>query len=65
MYKLKIYFSDGNIEDVDEEYETEAEAEADFMLWLESWDAGGETLELAGRPYSDAEIIDHEVYEVD
>ena len=65
MYRMKIFFSDGTVEDCDEDYATEVEAEADFRLWLESWDTGGETLELAGRPYSDAEIIDHEIYEAD
>lgn len=62
-WKLKIFFSDGNEELVDEDFDTEEEAEEEYREWLENWDAGRETLELAGEPYSDAEIIDYEIWE--
>ena len=63
MYKLKIYFSDGDTELVDENFETEADAQCEYDEWLEGYSAGREELELADEEYSDAEIIGCDIYE--
>ena len=62
-WRLKIYFSDGSSEIVDEEFETEDDARTEYDEWLENWDAGRETLELAGEDYVDADIEDYEIWE--
>lgn len=62
-YRLTILFSDGTKEVVDELFETEDEAMAEYDLWLEGWEAGKETLMLAGEEYSDASIIDYDIEE--
>ena len=62
-WKLKIFFSDGHSYVVDEEFETEEDAMQEYDEWLENWEVGGEELELAGEPYSDAEILDYETWE--
>lgn len=45
-WKLKIRFSDGSSELVDEDFETEQEARYEFDSWLDSWSAGKKTLIL-------------------
>jgi len=65
LYKFRVFFSDGSTDDYDEEYETESQAEAGFRYYHENWIAGNETLDLAGRPSSIEEIIDHEIYSTD
>lgn len=62
-WKLEIFFDDGNSELVDEDFETEEDAMEEYREWIENWGAGREVLELAGEPYSDAEIIDYEIWE--
>lgn len=61
-WKLKILFSDGSSELVDEDFETEQEARNEFDSWLDSWSAGKETLMLAGEDYADADIVDFEIW---
>ena len=62
-WKLKIYFTDGTSEIVDEDFDTEQDAENEYESWLDSWNAGRETLSLAGEDYSDADIEDCEIWE--
>lgn len=62
-WRLKIYFSDGSEELVDEVFDTEEEAQDEYNEWLDSWAAGRETLQLAGEDYSDADIEDCEIWE--
>ena len=62
-YKLKIYFSDGSSELVDEVFETEEAAEDEYNSWIENWGAGRETLMLAGEDYIEADIEDYEIFE--
>lgn len=64
MYKLTIYFSDGSFEEVDEIFETEEEAMDEYYSWLDSWEAGKESLQLAGEEYSDTEIIDYKIEKI-
>lgn len=62
-WKLKIYFSDGSSELVDEDFETEQDAQDEYESWLTNWGAGGESLMLAGEDYCDADIEDYEIWE--
>ncbi len=62
-YKLRIYFDDGDTELVDEEFETEADAEEEFVEWSSNYSAGRDVLELADEDYSDAEIIGCDIFE--
>lgn len=62
-YRLRIFFSDGSSELVDEVFDTKEDAEAEYDTWLDSWDAGRETLELAGEDFVDADIEDYEIFE--
>ena len=63
-YKLTIYFTDGSYEEVDEIFETEEEAIDEYNSWLDSWGAGKETLQLAGKDYVDSDIDDYEIEEI-
>lgn len=62
-WRLKIYFSDGSSEIIDEVFDTEEEAQEEYDSWLDSWGAGRETLELAGRDFVDADIEDCDIWE--
>ncbi len=62
-WKLEIYFTDGTSELVDEDFNSEQEALDEYELWLDSWHAGRETLQLAGREYIEADIEDYEIWE--
>lgn len=62
-WKLKINFSDGSSELVDDIFDTKDEAEEEYDSWLENWSAGAETLELAGESYCDCDIEDCDIYE--
>ncbi len=62
-WKLKIYFTDGSSEVVDEDFETEQDAQDEYESWLDSWNAGRETLMLAGEDYVDADIDDCDIWE--
>lgn len=63
-YKLTIYFTDGSSETVDEIFETEQEAMDEYNTWLDSWDVGRETLQLAGEDYIEADIDGYDIDEV-
>ena len=62
-WRLRINFSDGTSELVDEVFDTEEDAQDEFDSWLENWGAGQETLELAGEDYCDADIEDCDIWE--
>lgn len=62
-WRLRVNFSDGTDELVDDVFNTEAEAMDEFNEWLDSWAAGRETLMLAGEDYSDADIEDCDIWE--
>ncbi len=62
-WRLKIYFSDGTEELVDDVFETEQDAQDEYNSWLENFSAGGETLMMAGEDYSDADIDDCDIWE--
>ncbi len=62
-YKLTIYFTDGSSEEVDEIFETEEDALAEYNSWLDSWGAGRETLQLAGEDYIEADIEGYDIEE--
>ncbi len=62
-WKLKIYFSDGSDEIVDEIFDSEEDALVEYDSWLDSWNAGRETLKLAGEDYIDANIEDCDIWE--
>ena len=61
-WKLRINFSDGTSELVDEDFETKQDALDEYESWLDSWNVGGETLMMAGEDYSDAEIEDCDIW---
>lgn len=62
-WRLKINFSDGSNNLVDDVFDTREEAEDEFDSWLENWDAGRETLMLAGEDYCEADIEDCDIWE--
>ena len=62
-WRLRVLFSDGSEELVDDVFESEEAAQDEYDLWLDSWAAGRETLKLAGEDYSDADIEDCEIWE--
>ena len=62
-WKLRINFSDGSSETLEESFETEQDARDEFDSWLENWSAGRETLMLAGEDYVDADIEDGDIWE--
>ncbi|MBO7402293.1 MAG: hypothetical protein J6U10_04810 [Lachnospiraceae bacterium] len=62
-WRLKVLFSDGTEELVDEVFENEEEAENEAAEWGEGWAAGAEVLELADEDYLDADIVDYEIWE--
>ena len=62
-WRVRINFSDGLSELVDEIFDTELDAEAEYEEWLDSWEAGKETLMLAGEDYIDASIDDCDIWE--
>lgn len=64
-WRLKINFDDGMAELVDEVFDTEEDAQAEFNSWLENWNVGRETLMLAGEDYVDADIEDCDIWEED
>lgn len=62
-WRVRINFSDGLSELVDEIFDTELDAEAEYEEWLDSWEAGKETLMLAGEDYIDASIDNCDIWE--
>ena len=62
-WRVRINFSDGSSELVDEIFDTELDAEAEYEEWLDSWEAGKETLMLAGEDYIDASIDNCDIWE--
>lgn len=62
-YRLKILFSDGSSELVDDVFDTEEDAKDEFDSWVENWGAGRDTLKLAGEDYVEADIEDYEIFE--
>lgn len=62
-WKLEIYFSNGNSEVVDEDFETEQDAQNEYDSWLENWNVGKEHLMYAGEDYVDADIVDCDIWE--
>lgn len=61
-WRLQINFSDGSSELVDEEFKTKREAQEEYESWLDSWNAGRETLMLSGEEYCDADIEDCDIW---
>ncbi len=62
-WRLRINFDDGSDELVDDVFESEEEALAEYDSWLDGWSAGRETLKLAGEEYSEASIEDCDIWE--
>lgn len=62
-FRLKILFSDGTEELVDDIFDTEEDAEDEYNSSIENWGAGREALELAGEDFIDADIDDCEIWE--
>ena len=62
-WRLRINFNDGSDELVDDVFESEEDAMAEYDSWLENWVAGREVLQLAGEDYSDADIEDCDIWE--
>lgn len=62
-WRLRINFDDGSSELIDDLFETEEDAQDEYESWLENYGAGRDVLELAGEDYSDADIIDCDIWE--
>ncbi len=63
-YKLKVCFSDGIVEEVDEIFETEEAAIEEYNVWLDSWETGKEVLKMANEKYIDATIEGYNIEEL-
>ena len=63
-WRLKIQFSDGTEELVNEIFDSEEDAEYEYDSWLESFPEGQETLELRGED-NGARIVDYDIWEED
>ena len=63
VWRVKINFSDGSSEVVDEDFDTMEDAEREYDEWLDSWDAGRDTLMMSGEDYIDADIEDCDIWE--
>lgn len=67
-WKLKIYFDDGEVEEVDEDFETEEDAEKEYEDWLENYQTGCDVLMLSD-PFDEdnctGKICDYEIWEED
>jgi len=61
-WHVRVNFTDGSSEEVDEVFDSRTEAEAEADSWLDSWNAGRETLDLAGEPSCDADIQDFDIW---
>ncbi len=62
-WRLQINFSDGESELLDDVFDTEQDAMDEYASWLDNWNAGRETLMLAGEDYVDADIGDCDIWE--
>ncbi len=63
-YKMRINFSDGCSEILDEIFGTKEDAVEEYESWCENWSMGNETLMMAGEEYSNADIDDYDIWEV-
>ena len=61
-WRVRINFSDGTNELIDDVFRTKEEAQYEFENWCENYSAGGETLKLAGEDYCDADIINCDIW---
>lgn len=68
MFKFRLTFSDGDMEESEEAYETSEAAENGALEWLSGYDQGGEDLYLSNPgDYPDpeeAEDVEITIYEV-
>lgn len=62
-WRLRINFSDGSSELVDEIFDSEEDAIDEYESWLENFGAGQEVLELAEEEYDDLDIVDCDIWE--
>lgn len=62
-WRLRVNFDDGTSEIDDDTFETEQDAIDAQNVWLEGYYAGRDVLELAGEPFSDADIVDFDIWE--
>ena len=62
-WRVRINFSDGSSELVDEIFDTEEDAMDEYESWVENWGTGRGELELAGEDYCDADIVDCDIWE--
>ena len=61
-WHVRINFTDGSSEEVDDVFATKQEAKAEVQSWYDSWNAGRSTLELAGEDSYDADILDYDIW---
>lgn len=65
-YRVIFNFDDGSSEDLlDEVFDTYEEAEEAAEIAASNYSQGNDYLEEAGESYSDAEIVDWDIEEVD
>lgn len=64
-YKFKLFFSDGDVEEAEDTYNSYDEAEEAAVEWISDFHAGGDVLELAGEDFidDDPDIVVYEVKE--
>lgn len=67
-FKVVMNYSDGSVEEEDDVFDTEAEAEAHGQNQVDNYHAGGEVLHLSNPgdyPLDGDDDVDFEVIEVD
>lgn len=62
-FKLRINFSDGTSELVDNDFETEADAEREYGEWVANWSPGRSVLSEAGEGFFGCDIDDCDIWE--
>lgn len=68
MFKVKLIFSDGDTEELDGVFDTEAEAEEYAIESISEYNLGGEILNMSNPgdyPLDDEINVDFEVIEID
>lgn len=68
MFKVKLIFSDGNTEELDGVFDTEAEAEEYALESISEYHLGGEILNMSNPgdyPLDEEDDVDFELIEID
>lgn len=63
-WKFRIYFENETVEESEEQFETEDEAERECLNYRERYSAHRDILTMENEPCDDSDIVDYELYEL-